>query len=49
MTIRPGFSGAVPEVRIMIRTNFVPVYFHFPISFRLPDNILQNGDFPGSC
>jgi len=42
-TIRTGFSGAVPEIRFMSRTNSVPVVF--PISFRLTDDTLLS-DFP---
>jgi hypothetical protein len=35
----------------MPRTNFLADFvalFYFPILFRLPDNILQNGDLLGS-
>ena len=42
--IRPGFSGAVPEISFMSPTNFVPVVF-FLILFRLTDDILLS-DFP---
>jgi hypothetical protein len=44
VTIRPGFSGTVPE---MTRAGRTFPFFIFPI-FCLPDNILQKKrDFPG--
>lgn len=52
VTIRPEFSGTVPGVRLTSQTNFVPNFvplYIFPILFRLPYNILQNGGSLGYC
>jgi len=53
VTIRPGFSGAVPEIRLLGWTNFVsefnPIFFVAPILFCFPDSIFQNAEFVGSC
>jgi len=48
VTIRLGFSVTVPEIMLLSQTNFLPDFvpaFYFPILFRLPDNILQQGSF----
>jgi len=41
VTIHPGLSGAVPEIRLLCRTNFVPefnpIFFIAPILFCFPD------------
>jgi hypothetical protein len=49
VTIRPEFSEAFPERRLLYWTNFVPefnsIFFIAPILFCFSDSIFQNAEF----
>lgn len=45
----PRFFGKAPQIRLRFLTNLASSFFIFQILFSLPDNILQSGQFLGSC